>query len=141
MSCIMQLDNQMDENINIDQNVPLVPPKRDYRGDVKRFFNKLSSRIPKPISDPKNRKIVLLIGVIIGLFILLIVASLLKTVVRNTNDYVNVTPIPSSVVRPTGQEETLEQQLDKLQQELLNSDFEDKTLAPPQMKFNINFEL
>jgi len=131
----------MDENINTVQSTPIVPPKRYIRGDVKKAIIKITSRIPKPIRDPKNRKIILLLGVVIGILFLLIVATLLKNGLRRTNIGVTITPMPSSSPRATGQGETLEQQLDALQQELLNTNFEDKTLAPPQMKFNIDFEL
>ncbi len=127
----------MDNNLNVEKKEQVQGAKVDAVAVVKNRIADLRTHLKSFLIDPKNRKVILLAAgllVLVLMLIMLVVVSLGRGRQKEVNFKVQSSPTPTA----TQKAETLEDKLKSLRDEI-NLGFEDRSLLPPEIEFDIEF--
>ncbi|OGM05370.1 hypothetical protein A2125_02065 [Candidatus Woesebacteria bacterium GWB1_43_5] len=130
----------MDSNIDIGEKQEEVPPtvKVSPAGLIKSRLISFKDNFGKFVSDPKNRKVVILAGALFLIVVFVVLAVVAAQLFNRPKEVGKGSPTVVETPQATSSPETIDSKLKFLRDEL-NLGFEDRSLLPPQIEFDIEF--
>ncbi len=122
-----QVQNQPDQSVR----------KVDFEM-IKTRLNELKVKFVPALKDSKNRKIIILAGALIIIILLLLIVGLFA---KNKGKIVVSTPTPIQTGQAETKPETILDRLNKLENEIKGTNFENKSYLPPEVDLDIRFKL
>ncbi|MBI2103845.1 hypothetical protein HYT59_02480 [Candidatus Woesebacteria bacterium] len=129
----------MASNISFNEKESLMSQTKPSLVDVlkSRLKSLKGEDLRKFATDPKNRKVVILAVVFLVMILLMLILVMARSI-RKPPERGKETQFNSPTPITTPMPETLESRLKSLRDEL-NLGFEDRSLLPPQIEFDIEF--